>query len=161
MKFGCLDFVRVHCDFVLGRPEAVDGVGLRALVLGCDALPSCPAHCPWQGCFGFRVRVAHPVLPSHFTDMTISLWTKYTVAGEHTSFSMNYFFYSPDIFSLAIPGSFVFTMLFLPLYAVVAPAIGFSTEFYGLVPRLWTDAVFYFVLLLVPIVCLTRDFAWK
>ena len=74
---------------------------------------------------------------------------------------MNHFFYSPDIFSLAIPGSFVFTMLFLPLYAVVAPAIGFSTEFYGLVPRLWTDAVFYFVLLLVPIVCLTRDFAWK
>ncbi|OAX41767.1 phospholipid-translocating P-type ATPase [Rhizopogon vinicolor AM-OR11-026] len=69
------------------------------------------------------------------------LWTKYTVA--------------------AIPGSFIFTMLFLPLYAVVAPAIGFSTEYYGLVPRLWTDAVFYFVLLLVPIVCLSRDFAWK
>ncbi|KAI0656709.1 phospholipid-translocating P-type ATPase [Cubamyces menziesii] len=69
------------------------------------------------------------------------LWTKYTVA--------------------AIPGSFVFTMLFLPLYAVVAPAIGFSTEYQGIVPRLWTDAVFYFVLLLVPIVCLTRDFVWK
>ncbi|OCH92040.1 calcium transporting ATPase [Obba rivulosa] len=69
------------------------------------------------------------------------LWTKYTVA--------------------AIPGSFVFTMLFLPLYAVVAPAIGFSTEYYGLVPRLWTDAVFYFMLILVPIVCLTRDFVWK
>lgn len=62
---------------------------------------------------------------------------------------------------LAIPGSFVFTMLFLPLYAVVAPAIGFSTEYQGIVPRLWTDAVFYFVLLLVPIVCLTRDFVWK
>ncbi|OJA14910.1 hypothetical protein AZE42_09450 [Rhizopogon vesiculosus] len=62
---------------------------------------------------------------------------------------------------VTIPGSFIFTMLFLPLYAVVAPAIGFSTEYYGLVPRLWTDAVFYFVLLLVPIVCLTRDFAWK
>ncbi|KAI0645334.1 phospholipid-translocating P-type ATPase [Trametes meyenii] len=69
------------------------------------------------------------------------LWTKYTVA--------------------AIPGSFIFTMLFLPLYAVVAPAIGFSTEYRGIVPRLWTDAVFYFVLLLVPIVCLTRDFVWK
>ncbi|KAI0629096.1 phospholipid-translocating P-type ATPase [Trametes polyzona] len=69
------------------------------------------------------------------------LWTKYTVA--------------------AIPGSFVFTMLFLPLYAVVAPAIGFSTEYRGIVPRLWTDAVFYFVLLLVPIFCLTRDFVWK
>jgi phospholipid-transporting ATPase len=62
---------------------------------------------------------------------------------------------------IAIPGSFVFTMLFLPLYAVVAPAIGFSTEYYGLVPRLWTDAVFYLVLLLVPIFCLSRDYAWK
>ncbi|TFK80361.1 phospholipid-translocating P-type ATPase [Polyporus arcularius HHB13444] len=69
------------------------------------------------------------------------LWTKYTVA--------------------AIPGSFVFTMLFLPLYAVVAPAIGFSTEYEGIVPRLWTNWVFYLVLLLVPIVCLTRDFVWK
>ncbi|KAH8096781.1 calcium transporting ATPase [Cristinia sonorae] len=69
------------------------------------------------------------------------LWTKYTVA--------------------AIPGSFVFTMLFLPLYAVVAPAIGFSTEYRGIVPRLWTDGVFYFVLILIPIFCLSRDFAWK
>ncbi|KAF9228273.1 phospholipid-translocating P-type ATPase [Gyrodon lividus] len=69
------------------------------------------------------------------------LWTKYTVA--------------------AIPGSFVFTMLFLPLYATVAPAIGFSTEYSGLVPRLWTDAVFYLMLLLLPVFCLSRDFAWK
>ncbi|KAG9311983.1 hypothetical protein JVU11DRAFT_7253 [Chiua virens] len=69
------------------------------------------------------------------------LWTKYTVA--------------------AIPGSFVFTMLFLPLYAWIAPMLGFSTEYYGLVPRLWTDAVFYFMLLLLPVVCLARDLAWK
>lgn len=70
-----------------------------------------------------------------------SLWTKYTVA--------------------AIPGSFVFTMLFLPLYALIAPALGFSTEYAGLVPRLWTDAVFYFMLVLLPAVCLARDVAWK
>ncbi|KAF8070424.1 calcium transporting ATPase [Lyophyllum atratum] len=69
------------------------------------------------------------------------LWTKYTVA--------------------AIPGSFAFTMLFLPLYAVVAPAIGFSTEYSGIVSHLWTNGVFYFVLLLIPIFCLSRDFAWK
>ncbi|KAG6866213.1 hypothetical protein C0991_007238 [Blastosporella zonata] len=61
----------------------------------------------------------------------------------------------------SIPGSFVFTMLFLPLYALVAPAIGFSTEYAGIVPRLWTNGVFYFVLLLIPIFCLSRDFAWK
>jgi len=69
------------------------------------------------------------------------IWTKYTVA--------------------AIPGSFAFTMLFLPLYAVVAPAIGFSTEYAGIVPRLWTSSVFYFVLILIPVFCLARDFAWK
>ncbi|PPR02401.1 hypothetical protein CVT26_011369 [Gymnopilus dilepis] len=69
------------------------------------------------------------------------LWTKYTVA--------------------AIPGSFVFTMLCLPLYAVVAPAIGFSTEYQGIVPRLWTNSVFYFVLLFLPLFCLVRDYAWK
>ncbi|KIM45195.1 hypothetical protein M413DRAFT_441876 [Hebeloma cylindrosporum] len=69
------------------------------------------------------------------------IWTKYTVA--------------------AIPGSFVFTMLFLPLYAVVAPAIGFSTEYQGIVPRLWTNGVLYFALILIPLFCLVRDFAWK
>ena len=52
-------------------------------------------------------------------------------------------------------------MLFLPLYAVVAPAIGFSKEYQNIVPRLWGDAIFYFVLLLVPILCLSRDFVWK
>jgi len=52
-------------------------------------------------------------------------------------------------------------MLFLPIYAVVAPAIGFSAEYSGLVNKLWTDGVFYFVLLLIPIFCLGRDFVWK
>ena len=62
---------------------------------------------------------------------------------------------------LAIPGSFIFTMLFLPLYAVVAPEIKFSVEYLNIVPRLWTDAVFYLTLFLVPLVCLLRDFVWK
>ncbi|KAJ7076878.1 calcium transporting ATPase [Mycena belliarum] len=69
------------------------------------------------------------------------LWTKYTVA--------------------AIPGSFLFAMLFLPLYALITPELGFSQEYAGLVPRLWSDAIFYLVLLLIPIFCLSRDFAWK
>jgi phospholipid-transporting ATPase len=69
------------------------------------------------------------------------IWTKYTVA--------------------AIPGSFLFTMAFLPIYAVVAPAIGFSTEYEGLVSKLWTNGVFYLMILLVPVLCLARDFVWK
>ncbi|KAF7315191.1 P-type phospholipid transporter [Mycena indigotica] len=69
------------------------------------------------------------------------LWTKYTAA--------------------AIPGSFIFAMLFLPLYALVTPLLGFSQEYSGLVPRLWTDSIFYLVLLFIPIFCLVRDFGWK
>ncbi|KAF7298099.1 P-type phospholipid transporter [Mycena chlorophos] len=69
------------------------------------------------------------------------LWTKYTAA--------------------AIPGSFVFAMVFLPFYAWLAPLLGFSQEYSGLVPRLWTDYVFYFVLLLLPALSLVRDFVWK
>jgi phospholipid-transporting ATPase len=62
---------------------------------------------------------------------------------------------------LAIPGSFVFTMLFLPIYVVLAPSIGFSLEYRGLDPRLFTDSVFWFTILLVPAICLSRDFVWK
>jgi hypothetical protein len=61
----------------------------------------------------------------------------------------------------AIPGSFLFTMGALPIYAIIAPLLNFSLPFTGIVPRLWADAVFYFVLLLFPIVCLLRDYAWK
>jgi len=55
----------------------------------------------------------------------------------------------------------LFTMLFLPLYVWITPHIGFSTEYTGLVTRLWTDAAFYFTVLLLPIICLSRDFVWK
>lgn len=69
------------------------------------------------------------------------MWTKYTLA--------------------AIPGSFLFTMLALPLYAFVAPFIRLSRPYRGIVPRLWGDAVFYFCLVLFPVVCLLRDYVWK
>lgn len=69
------------------------------------------------------------------------VWTKYTLA--------------------AIPGSFLFTMIALPLYAFIAPLTGVSMEYKGIVQRLWGDAVFYFVLILFPVVCLLRDYCWK
>lgn len=52
-------------------------------------------------------------------------------------------------------------MVFLPFYADIAPMVGLSTEYQNIVPRLWTDGVFYFFLLLVPVVCLARDLVWK
>lgn len=52
-------------------------------------------------------------------------------------------------------------MAFLPLYAWIAPMIGFSTEYRNIVPRLWSDPVFYFSILVFPFICLIRDYAWK
>jgi phospholipid-transporting ATPase len=69
------------------------------------------------------------------------LWTKYTLA--------------------AIPGSFLFTMAYLPIYAIVAPLIGFSTEYLGIVPELWSNPVFYLTMVLLPFICLSRDYVWK
>lgn len=70
-----------------------------------------------------------------------SLWTKYTL--------------------LAIPGSFVFTMIFLPAYSFVAPLLGFSYEYQNIVPRLWSSLVFWLTIMGIPMLLLARDFAWK
>jgi phospholipid-transporting ATPase len=87
-----------------------------------------------------------------------SIWTKYTVAGKlHGAILSDPIL----IIILAIPGSFIFTMVFLPFYAWLAPIIGFSKEYEGIVPKLWTNPIFYFVLLLIPLFSLARDIAWK
>lgn len=52
-------------------------------------------------------------------------------------------------------------MAFLPLYALIAPLANVSPEYSGIVPRLWGDAIFYFCLILFPVICLTRDYVWK
>ncbi|KAF8222638.1 calcium transporting ATPase [Tricholoma matsutake] len=100
-----------------------------------------------------------------FWGTTLYLAVLLTVLGKAALISEWVFHFSilllTRLTSASIPGSFVFTMLFLPLYAVVAPALGFSTEYAGIVPRLWTNGVFYFVLLMIPIFCLARDFVWK
>ncbi|KAK0567605.1 aminophospholipid translocase [Tilletia horrida] len=69
------------------------------------------------------------------------LWTKYTFA--------------------AIPGSFVFTMAFVAIYALIAPRLGFSKELDHIDGLLYGCTAMWFSLILVPIVCLLRDFAWK
>lgn len=69
------------------------------------------------------------------------MWTKYAV--------------------MAIPGSMVIWMLFLPAYATVAPMIGFSTEYHGILIRLISSPVFWAMAVVLPVLCLLRDFAWK
>lgn len=36
-----------------------------------------------------------------------------------------------------------------------------SSEYDHIVPRLWTNGVFWFTIFVLPILCLSRDFAWK
>ncbi|KAG4305692.1 hypothetical protein PORY_000602 [Pneumocystis oryctolagi] len=62
---------------------------------------------------------------------------------------------------LAIPGSFIIWLIFLPIYTIVAPKIGISTEYYGINSRLYTSLVFWATILVLPTLCLLRDFAWR
>jgi phospholipid-transporting ATPase len=73
--------------------------------------------------------------------IVVNIWTKYTV--------------------LAIPGSLVLWLVLLPLYAVVAPKLGFSEEFHGINTRLWDNVTFWAMAVVLPPLCLMRDFAWK
>lgn len=70
-----------------------------------------------------------------------NIWTKYTV--------------------IAIPGSMVLWMVFLPIYGIVAPKVGVSEEFRGVIPVLFSSPVFWLMGLVLPFLCLLRDFAWK
>lgn len=70
-----------------------------------------------------------------------NIWTKYTV--------------------IAIPGSMIIWLIFLPAYGYAAPAIGFSREYYGTIPRVFASPVFYLMSIVLPVLCLLRDYAWK
>ncbi|KAI9845262.1 MAG: hypothetical protein M1837_005018 [Sclerophora amabilis] len=73
--------------------------------------------------------------------LVTNIWTKYTF--------------------LAIPGSMVIWMVFLPVYATVAPMVNFSTEYHGVLPKLFSTPVFWLMCLVLPVLCLLRDFSWK
>ncbi|KAI1412851.1 phospholipid-translocating P-type ATPase [Hypoxylon sp. FL1857] len=62
---------------------------------------------------------------------------------------------------IAIPGSMVIWYVFIAVYGTVAPMIGFSNEYHGLVPILFANPVFWLQTVALPILCLLRDFSWK
>lgn len=68
-------------------------------------------------------------------------WTKFTV--------------------IAIPGSFLFWLAYLPLYALIAPLTGVSREYRGTISHLYTSVTFWAMIFVLPVLCLLRDFAWK
>ncbi|KAK6341263.1 hypothetical protein TWF696_008347 [Orbilia brochopaga] len=73
--------------------------------------------------------------------LVTNIWTKYHV--------------------IAIPGSILIWLAFLPAYATVAPMLHFSTEYTGIIPRLYSSPVFWLYALVMPFLCLIRDFSWK
>lgn len=73
--------------------------------------------------------------------LVVTLWTKFTV--------------------LAIPGSFLLWLGLFPIYAIVAPSINVSREYYGVLPHTYGSATFWASLFGISVLCLLRDFAWK
>ncbi|KUI59826.1 putative phospholipid-transporting ATPase DRS2 [Cytospora mali] len=62
---------------------------------------------------------------------------------------------------IAIPGSMAFWIAFIAAYATVAPMVGVSPEYHGVVARLFSSPVFWLQMLVLPVLCLLRDFAYK
>lgn len=62
---------------------------------------------------------------------------------------------------LAIPGSMAIWYIFISVYAYAAPQLGFSTEYAGLVPKLFSSGVFWLQTLGLVALCLARDISWK
>lgn len=62
---------------------------------------------------------------------------------------------------IAIPGSFALWLIAFPLYAVIAPKVNVSKEYYGIVPFVYGSGVFWLTVIIVPILCLMRDFLYK
>lgn len=73
--------------------------------------------------------------------LLVTLWTKFTV--------------------LAIPGSFIFWLLFFPAYAVIAPKVKVSQEYYGVLKATYPSLLFWAAIFGIAVLCLIRDFAWK
>jgi phospholipid-transporting ATPase len=62
---------------------------------------------------------------------------------------------------IAIPGSFLFWLAYFPLYSTIAPLTSVSKEYRGVLAHTYTSVTFWAMILVVPVLCLMRDFAWK
>ncbi|KAI0013991.1 phospholipid-translocating P-type ATPase [Xylariaceae sp. FL0662B] len=62
---------------------------------------------------------------------------------------------------MAIPGSMAIWYVFVVVYGIVAPMVGISMEYHGLVPKLFSNPVFWLQTVALPLLCLLRDFSWK
>lgn len=73
--------------------------------------------------------------------LVVTLWTKFTL--------------------IAIPGSFIFWLLWFPAYATIAPMINVSQEYRGVLKVTYPSITFWAMVFGVAFLCLLRDIAWK
>ncbi|KAI8850835.1 hypothetical protein BC829DRAFT_143232 [Chytridium lagenaria] len=62
---------------------------------------------------------------------------------------------------ISIFGSIGLWFVLFPIYSIVGPMVPISEELYGLVPPTFGSPVFYFAIIIVPIMVNFRDFCWK
>ncbi|KAI8603373.1 hypothetical protein EDD21DRAFT_442079 [Dissophora ornata] len=62
---------------------------------------------------------------------------------------------------ISIPGSLLFWMGFFPLFAIIGAKVGLTPDYYGIVGPLYGQPVFWLTIVLLPIFCNLRDFAFK
>ncbi|TPX31714.1 hypothetical protein SmJEL517_g05015 [Synchytrium microbalum] len=62
---------------------------------------------------------------------------------------------------IAIFGSIALWFVLFPVWSVVGPMLPLSAELYGIIPKLYGSAAFWFILILIPFAANTRDFIWK
>jgi phospholipid-transporting ATPase len=94
-------------------------------------------HWTW-GAAAYTANLATVLLKA---GLITNIWTKYTF--------------------LAIPGSFILWFILMPIYATVAPMVNISNEYIGVIERLFPDPRFWAMVVVLPPLCLIRDFAWK
>ena len=95
----------------------------------------------WQFYLKQRFWQSKPHLIQRFLRKLISLWTKPAWLG--------------------IPGSFFFWLVFFVIYAPLAPYVGISGEYRGLLPVLYGSKLFWFTIIILPMLCILRDYGWK
>ncbi|KAK3375236.1 hypothetical protein B0H63DRAFT_399890 [Podospora didyma] len=62
---------------------------------------------------------------------------------------------------IAIPGSMAIWLVFVAVYGIVAPKLNISTEYFGVIPRLYASPMFWIEMPTLAVLCLARDFTWK
>ncbi|KAK3823106.1 MAG: hypothetical protein J3Q66DRAFT_330871 [Benniella sp.] len=62
---------------------------------------------------------------------------------------------------VSIPGSWLFWMGFFPLFAIIGAKVGLTPEYFGIVGPLYSQPVFWLTIVLLPLLCCLRDYAFK